>query len=133
MNYWLLKSEPEDYSWSDLKRDVKIRWDGIRNYQARNYMLRMQIGDLGFFYHSRKNSGIVGIISIISNPYIDVNDTRFVVIDIQYYQEIKSNVLLSTIAQTMELSEIKILKQPRLSVSPVTPQQWNKIMDLSAK
>ena len=133
MNYWLLKSEPKDYSWFDLKHDIKVRWDGIRNYQARNYMLQMQVGDLGFFYHSGKKPGVIGVIKVISEPYADVNDTRFVAVDIQYHQEIQNNVPLNKIAQNAELNQMKILKQSRLSISPVTQGQWNKILELSIK
>ncbi|CAG7599144.1 MAG: EVE domain-containing protein [Candidatus Midichloria sp.] len=133
MNYWLLKSEQDTYSWDMLKKDIKTRWDGIRNYQARNYMSQMQPGELCLFYHSGKNPAVVGIASVISKAYLDPNDDseKFLAIDIGYEFDINKKVLLSEMHNTNELKGMKILKQTRLSISPVTEVEWSKILEIA--
>jgi len=131
--YWLLKSEPETYSWTTLSGDIETRWDGIRNYQARNYMKQMKIGDSCFFYHSGKDPGIVGLAEVASEAYPDPNDDtgKFLAINIKYKSEIKRKISLKEIAKTENLCNMKILKQSRLSISPVTEDEWLQLLKMT--
>lgn len=151
MAYWLFKSEPDCYSIDDLAREPKqtARWDGIRNYQARNLLRdEVALGDEVFFYHSRcKHIGIVGTATVVKtaypdpqqylpdSPYFDPKATRdqprWFCVDITLNQRFKTPVLLSTIKEIQQLEEMILLKQGRLSIQPVTQEQWQTIVELS--
>lgn len=130
--YWLLKVEPSDYPWSKMMSDVKTKWNGIRNYQAQKYLKTMKLGDLAFYYHTEKERQIVGIVKIVKEFYHD-EDAKFGEIEVAYERELNSTVTLATIKETDELKSMTILKQPRLSISPVTQIQWDTILALSEK
>lgn len=150
MNYWLFKSEPEDYSLSDLKNDNNStgRWDGIRNYQARNLLRdEIKINDQVLFYHSScKNIGVAGTAKVVSAPYPDPlqfdpeskyydpksesDKPRWFSVDIQYQQECIKFVPLTLIKATKELEEMVLVKRGRLSIQPVNQNEWNIIMKL---
>jgi predicted RNA-binding protein with PUA-like domain len=133
MNYWLLKSEPGDYSWSQLVKDGKTPWDGVRNYQARNNLKAMKVGDLGFFYHSVHEKAVVGIMEVIGEYYIDPKDEtgRFVAVDMKPVKALKRPITLDEIKHHEILTNLPLLKQSRLSVMPLKKVEWDYIIELS--
>ena len=133
INYWLLKSEPSAWSWEDhVKAGVEM-WDGVRNYQARNNLMKMKKGDLCFFYHSVSEKSIVGIVEVVKESYPDPTDNsgKFVVVDVKTKSKIKHSVSLEMIKKTAGLENIPLLKQSRLSVMPISNKEWNIIIKLS--
>jgi predicted RNA-binding protein with PUA-like domain len=130
MNYWLVKSEPGNYSIDDLMRDGKTSWDGVRNYQARNNLMKMQVGDLVLVYHSVSNPGVVGLASVIKTHYIDPTDKTaiFSAVDLKFERKFKTVYSLKEIKQNPELCDLALVKQGRLSVMPVNEKQWQQIM-----
>jgi predicted RNA-binding protein with PUA-like domain len=135
MNYWLFKSEPSNWSWTDQlnKGDDGEGWDGVRNYQASNNMKKMKKDDLGFFYHSVKEKRIVGIIKVIKEYHPDPTDisNKFGMVTVKAVKTLKKSVSLSDIKQNNSLSDFIMLKQNRLSVLPVTSIQWKIICDMA--
>lgn len=126
MPYWLLKSEPEAYSWDRLVRDGRTPWEGVRNFQAAANLKAMKKGDRGFFYHSREGLAIVGIIEIIKEAYPDPSDEtgRFVMVDIAPREPLKTPVTLTAIKAEPRLVKLALVRQGRLSVSPVAAEEW---------
>lgn len=133
MNYWLIKSEPNTYSYSDLEEKGKDYWDGVRNYAARNHMKAMKKGDLAFFYHSVNEKQIVGIAECLTEFYQDptTDDDRWVVVDFAPKQKLKKPVSLEEIKKEPALAEMILLKISRLSVQPVTKKEFDHIMKMS--
>ena len=135
MKYWLFKSEPNTWSWNDqLKRgDKGEHWDGVRNYQAANNMKSMKNGDLGFFYHSVKEKQIVGIVEVIKEYYPDHTDKKniFGMVDLKAIKSLNKTISLKQIKETRELKEMQLVKQSRLSVSPVSETEWARILKMS--
>lgn len=133
MNYWLIKSEPNTYSYSDLEKIGKDHWDGVRNYAARNHMKDMKKGDLAFFYHSVNEKQIVGIAECVTEFYQDptTDDDRWVVVDFAPKQKLKKPVSLEEIKKEPALAEMILLKISRLSVQPVTKKEFDHIMKMS--
>ncbi len=133
MNYWLIKSEPNTYSWDDLVKLGRDHWDGVRNYQARNNINNMKIGDLALFYHSVNEKSVVGIAEIVSEPYPDptTDDTRWVVVDVVPKIKLKRAVSLAEIKNEQNLQEMVLLKNSRLSVQPVKKEEFDHIIGLS--
>ena len=133
MNYWLLKSEPETWSWDDQVKAKIEMWDGVRNYQARNNLIKMQKGDLCFFYHSVKERKIIGIVEVFKEHYIDPTDEakKFVAIDVKTKIKLKRPVSLEEIKLDIKLNQLALVKQSRLSVMPIDRISWNKILKLS--
>ena len=135
MSYWLFKSEPSNWSWTDQlnKGDDGEGWDGVRNYQASNNMKKMKKDDLGFFYHSVKEKRIVGIIKVIKEYHPDPTDisNKFGMVTVKAVKTLKKSVSLSDIKQNNSLSDFIMLKQNRLSVLPVTSMQWKIICDMA--
>lgn len=129
MNYWLVKSEPFKYSWDRFVNDGKTMWDGVRNYAARNNLRSMTIGDRVLFYHSNEGLEIVGIAEVVKESYQDptTDDTNWVVVDLKPVQKLPSPVSLATIKQTESLSQMQLIRLSRLSVSAVTPEEYNII------
>ena len=131
MRYWLFKSEPSTWSWDDqvAKGDAGEEWDGVRNYQARNFMREMKIGDLGFFYHSQKEREIVGIVRVIAEAHPDssTDDDRWECVDIAAVRSFETPVTLDQIKADDRLSEMVLVKNSRLSVQPVEPGAWRII------
>jgi predicted RNA-binding protein with PUA-like domain len=128
MRYWLFKSEPDTWSWDDqvAKGDAGEEWDGVRNYQARNFMREMAIGDQGFFYHSQKTREIVGIVEICAEAHPDstTDDDRWECVDIKAVKPVPKPVTLDRIKATPELADMVLVKNSRLSVQPVTVDEW---------
>ena len=132
MNYWLLKSESGKYSWKDLLRDKSTFWNGVRNYQARNNLKAMRVGDLAFFYHSVDEKRIVGVVRVIRTAYPDKDDPAWVMTDIEPVQSLKIPVTLEMIKNSAELKGMAMLKLNRLSVSPVTEAEFKRILELGS-
>lgn len=135
MNHWLVKSEPDEYSWEDLNKEGKGVWTGVRNYTARNNLQAMKIGDLVFYYHSNQGKNIVGIAKVVKEAYQDptTEDERWVVVDIAPVKPLKNPVSLEQIKAEKSLQDMKLVKLSRLSVGPVTKEEWEKIIEMSKK
>lgn len=150
MTYWLMKSEPNEFSIDDLQRVQVEPWDGVRNYQARNMMRdEMQVGDLAFFYHSNsKPSGIVGVMSICKagypdtcafdpndkhyDPKSDPDNPRWYRVDVQFVEKFPHLISLETLKKYAELSEMPVVKRGnRLSIMPVNKTEWTFICELA--
>ena len=131
--FWLLKSEPSAWSWSNQVKEKTTMWDGVRNYQARNNLIKMKKGDLCFFYHSVSEKSIVGIVEVVKESYPDPTDNsgKFVVVDVKTKSKIKQAISLEIIKNTTGLENIALLKQSRLSVMPISNKEWNLIIKLS--
>ena len=127
--YWLLKVEPSDYPWSKMEVDGKTTWNGIHNHQAQNFLKAMKCGDEAFYYHTEKEKAIVGIVKIVKEFYHN-DDPKFGEVDVEAVRPLKNPVTLKTLKESEKLQSLTILKQPRLSVSSITPQQWNAILEL---
>ena len=131
MRYWLFKSEPSDWSWDDqvARGDAGEEWDGVRNYQARNVMREMAVGDLGFFYHSQREKAVVGIVEVIAGVHPDstTDDPRWECVDIRAVRPLARPVTLEAIKADPRLADMALVRQPRLSVQPVTPEAWRII------
>lgn len=134
MRYWLFKSEPSTWSWDQqvAKGDAGEEWDGVRNYQARNFMREMAVGDRGFFYHSQKEKSVVGIVEVCAEAHQDstTDDDRWECVDIKAVAPIKTPVTLDMIKVDPRLAEMVLVKNSRLSVQPVTEEEWNIILEL---
>jgi len=132
MAYWLVKSEPETWSWDAQVKAGKTHWDGVRNHQAANNLRAMAIGDLCFFYHSGEERRIVGIVEVVKTAYPDPGDDagKFVMVDVRARAPLKTPVTLAQIKADPMLSGIALVKQSRLSVMPVAPPMWKAICKL---
>lgn len=128
MRYWLFKSEPSTWSWADqvAKGNAGEEWDGVRNYQARNFMREMDVGDLGFFYHSQSEKAVVGIVEVcaVAHPDSTTDDTRWECVDIRAKAPLPTPVTLQTIKAQPELAQMPLVLSPRLSVQPVSVEEW---------
>lgn len=133
MNYWLIKSEPHTYSFAQMKSDKKTMWDGVRNYQARNFMREMRKGDIALFYHSGKDRQVVGEVEIVKEFYQDptTEDTNWVVVDVKYKRTLTNPVNLADIKSKKELSEMHLVRNSRLSVSSVSKKEYDSIIKMS--
>jgi predicted RNA-binding protein with PUA-like domain len=134
MGYWLFKSEPNTWGWDDqvARGAAGEEWDGVRNYQARNFMREMKVGDLGFFYHSMKEKSVVGIVEVIRQAHPDstTDDARWECVDIKAVRPFEQKVSLDQIKADERLADMVLLKNSRLSVQPVTEDQWHIICTL---
>jgi predicted RNA-binding protein with PUA-like domain len=129
MKYWLVKSEPFKYSWDDFLMDGWTYWDGVRNYQARNNLKSMKLGDPVLYYHSNEGLEVVGIAEVIKEAYKDptTHDGRWVVVDLKPKETFKKPVSLSEIKTHKRLQDIALIKQTRLSVMPVSKKEFEII------
>ncbi len=134
MRYWLFKSEPSTWSWDQqvAKGDAGEEWDGVRNYQARNFMREMAVGDRGFFYHSQKEKSVVGIVEVCAEAHQDstTDDDRWECVDIKAVSPINTPVTLDMIKADPRLADMVLVKNSRLSVQPVTEAEWTIILEL---
>ena len=134
MAYWLFKSEPNTWSWQNQldKGDIGEGWDGVRNYQAGNNMKAMQIGDLGFFYHSVSEKQIVGIVDVIELWHPDPTDAsgRFGMVTVRAVKSMTRPVSLAEIKAEPRLSELALVRQSRLSVVPVGAAEWRLLLEM---
>jgi predicted RNA-binding protein with PUA-like domain len=128
MAYWLMKTEPETFSWNDqVKRDVKGEpWTGVRNYTARRHLKAMKKGDKAFFYHTGDERQIVGVVEVIREAYPDPTDPTgaFVAVDVRASWPLRKAVTLTDVKSDPHLKDMALVKYSRLSVMPVTPQEW---------
>ena len=133
MKYWLLKSEPDAWSWDNQVKEGTSMWDGVRNYQARNNLKEMKKNDLCFFYHSVKERSIIGIVKVVKEYYPDPTDKtdRFVVVDVKAIKKLKNPVSLDQIKENSKLKDIALVKQSRLSVMPLKKTEWDIIIKMS--
>ena len=135
MKYWLIKSEPDVWSLTQQeKAGVKgAIWDGVRNYQARNNLIKMKKGDLCFFYHSNIGKEVVGIVKVIKEHYLDKTDKtgRFVAVTVQFKRKFSKPVTLENIKKNKDLRDLALIKQSRLSVMPIDDKSWKIINNMS--
>jgi predicted RNA-binding protein with PUA-like domain len=129
MAYWLAKTEPDSFSYADLEKLGKDRWNGVKNFAALKYMKQMDLGDLVFIYHTGKEKAIVGVAEIISQAYPDPNETdpRFIVVDVAPRYRLERPVTLKEIKANPLFQEWELVRQSRLSVMPVTKEHWQLI------
>ena len=134
MNYWLVKSEPSTYSWDDFVKDGGTRWDGVRNYQARNNLIAMKKGDPVLYYHSGALPEIVGTAKVVKGSYQDptTDDERWVAVDLEPVKPLKRPVALGDIKNEKRLKDISLIKQDRLSVMPVTKEEYDVILGMGS-
>jgi predicted RNA-binding protein with PUA-like domain len=133
MAYWLLKSEPSAYSWDQLVKDKRTNWSGVRNFQAAANLKAMKKGDRAFFYHSGEGKEIVGVAEIVKEAYPDTTDKsgRFVMVDVVPVEPVKTPVSLAAIKATPALKTMPLVRLSRLSVSPVTAEEWRTIAKMA--
>ncbi|QQR97624.1 MAG: EVE domain-containing protein [Sphingobacteriales bacterium] len=133
MQYWIMKSEPDVFSYDDLVQKGQEHWDGVRNYTARNNMKAMKVGDKALFYHSNIDKAVVGIMKIVKTAYQDPtsDDERWVCVDVAPFKKLKKSVSLAQIKANPNLQEIKMIKQGRLSVIDITKEEFEEILKMS--
>jgi predicted RNA-binding protein with PUA-like domain len=130
MAYWFLRSEPDAYGWQDLVRDGETEWDGIRNYTARNFLMTMQPGDRAIFYHSNTEKAAVGVMEIARAWRPDGPDDNWASVAVKPVAPLATPVTLATIKAEPRLAGMEVLRQSRLSVTPVSPNEWAVLMEL---
>ena len=134
MAYWLIKSEPFKYSWDQFEKDKQTFWDGVRNYAARLHLRAMKKGDQVFFYHSNEGTEIVGIAKVSKEAYQDPTTTEdWSAVDFKPYKKLKKPVSLAQIKAEKSLANMALVRLGRLSVQPVTEEEWNKVMEMAGK
>lgn len=128
--YWLLKTEPSDYSYDDLERDEKTIWDGVANNLALKHLRNIKTGDFAFIYHTGKERALVGIASVISDPYPDPvqKDPRLVVVDVKAEQKLNRTVGLKEVKADPTFDDFLLVRLPRLSIMPITVLQWKRLL-----
>lgn len=133
MNYWLVKSEPSAYSWDNFVKDGVTAWTGVRNFAARIHLNSMKKGDKVLFYHSNEGLAVVGIAEVIKEAYQDptTNEDKWVAVDIKPYKALKKPVFLSVIKAEKKLKEIALVRIGRLSVQPLTKDEYDIILAMS--
>ncbi len=130
MPHWLVKSEPDVYSFSDLERDKKTRWDGVRNFTARNNLKAMKSGDTVLFYHSNEGKEIVGIATVVKEAYPDPKDKDWVAVDLAPLKPFATPVTLAQVKADKTLADLALVRLSRLSVSPVSPAHFQYLLKL---
>ena len=131
MNYWMVKQEPEAYSWDDFVADGKTDWTGVRNFQARNNLRAMQKGDKVLFYHSVTGKEVVGIATVSKTGFPDPTDENWVAVELQPVKPLKRPVTLAAIKANLALVNIGLLRQSQLSVMPLTKDEFEEIVSMS--
>jgi predicted RNA-binding protein with PUA-like domain len=132
MNYWMVKQEPETYSWDDFVNDGKTDWTGVRNYQARNNLREMRSGDRVLFYHSGKEKAVVGVAEVVRTAYADptADDPQWVAVDLKPVKPLASPVQLAAIRYDKRLSGLPLIRQSQLSVMPLTQDEFETILSI---
>ena len=133
MAHWLMKSEPESYSWSDLMRDGGTEWDGVRNNAARLHLKAMKAGDEAFFYHSMSDKAVVGIMLIAREARPDPKDADWVSVRVEPVKALARPVTLAEVKAEPRLAKMELIRQSRLSVAPVTDDEWKVVLELASK
>ena len=133
-SYWMVKQEPETYSWSDFVNDSLTDWTGVRNYQARNNLREMKTGERVLFYHSGKDKAVVGIAEVVRSAYPDptADDIQWVAVDLKPIKALKNPVPLAAIRYDKRLSQLPLIRQSQLSVMPLTKDEFEVIVGLGA-
>jgi predicted RNA-binding protein with PUA-like domain len=135
MNYWLVKQEPSAYSWDDFVNDGRTAWTGVRNFQARNNLRSMKLKDRVLFYHSISDKSIMGEAEVVRESYPDPTSEEgdWVCVDLQPIRKLPTPVSLEKIRAEKKLAHLALVRSPRLSVMPVSPQEYKTILDLSVR
>lgn len=133
--YWLMKSEPDEYGWDDLVAEQEGIWDGVKNAQASNNMKAMEKGDQVFFYHSRQGLEVVGIMEVSEehSPDVTTDPERWVVVKVKPVRKLDKAVPLKAMKQNPKLKDLAIVRQTRLSVAPVTASEWQEILAMAGE
>ena len=131
MAHWLMKSEPESYSWADLIRDGATEWDGVRNNAARLHLRAMKNGDEAFFYHSMSDKAVVGIMRITREAQPDPKDANWVSVRVEPVRPLPRPVTLAEIKAEPRLAKMELIRQSRLSVAPVRDEEWQLVLELA--
>lgn len=133
MNYWLVKSDPEEYGWKELTRDKSAAWTGVRNFKARGYLKEMKAGDLVLFYHSQEEKSVVGISTVVKEHYPDptAKDEPWAAVDLAPVQALKKPVTLAQIKADKRLQQTYLVRQGRLSVMPLTKDEYDAMLGLA--
>ncbi|MCE7054750.1 EVE domain-containing protein [Algoriphagus sp. AGSA1] len=132
MKYWMVKSEPGSYSWDDFVGKNEDIWDGVRNYQARNFLREMQLGDLVFFYHSGKEKAIVGIAEVSQEQFPEPGNEDWTAVKLKVKRTLKNPISLAEIKAEDRLSSLPMLKQSRLSVLPVGKEEFDILLKMGS-
>lgn len=132
MNYWMVKSEPTSYSWDDFTAKQEDVWDGVRNYQARNSLRDMRLGEPVLFYHSGKDKAIVGVAEVSEEVFPDPKDPAWIAVRLKVKKPLKSPVTLEMIKSEDQLSQLPMLKQSRLSVLPVGKEEFDLLLKMGS-
>jgi predicted RNA-binding protein with PUA-like domain len=135
MAYWLIKSDPDTYPYSRMLQEKQTFWDGVRNYQARNFLRSMKKGDLAFFYESVGAPMVMGVVEIVGEAYPDptADDPAWLCVDVKWLKSLKHPVTLARIKARPELGDMVLVRNSRLSVQPVEPEAWQLILEMSAQ
>jgi predicted RNA-binding protein with PUA-like domain len=133
MAHWLMKSEPESYSWDHLVRDGGTEWDGVRNNAARLHLKAMKVGDEAFFYHSMSDKAVVGIMRITRDAQPDPNDQDWVSVRVEPVRPLPRPVTLAEIKAEPRLAKMELIRQSRLSVAPVRDEEWQVVLELAGR
>ena len=131
MRYWLLRSEPDAYGWDDLIRDGGTEWDGVRNYTARNFLKEMEVGDRAIFYHSNTEKAAVGVMEITRAWQPDGEDGKWASVAVRPVEKLNKPVPLADIKAEPRLAQIEVLRQSRLSVTPVRDEEWRVLLEMA--
>lgn len=131
MNYWMVKQEPEAYSWDDFVKDGKTNWTGVRNFQARNNLKAMKKGDRVLFYHSVTGKEVVGIAEVSKEAFPDPTDEKWVATELKPVKPLKKPVRLMQIKENLALANIKLVRQSQLSVMPLSKDEYDEIVSMS--
>jgi predicted RNA-binding protein with PUA-like domain len=131
MNYWMVKQEPDAYSWDDFVKDGKTDWTGVRNFQARNNLKEMKKGDKVLFYHSNTGKEVVGVAKVSKSSFPDPTDEKWFAVELVPDKRLKKPVSLADIKANLALAELKLIRQSQLSVLPVTKDEFEEILSMS--
>ena len=133
MAFWLMKSEPESYGWTDLVRDGGTEWDGVRNNAARLHLKAMRTGDEALFYHSMSDKAVVGIMRITREAQPDPKDSNWVSVRVEPVRALQRPITLAEIKAEPKLANMELIRQSRLSVAPVRNEEWNRVLEMAEK
>lgn len=131
MNYWMVKQEPDAYSWEDFVKDGATDWTGVRNFQARNNLKAMNKGDKVLFYHSNVGKEVVGIATVSKTAFPDPTDEKWLAVELQPVKPLKNPVTLAKIKENLALADIRLVRQSQLSVMPLTKDEYEEIVSMS--
>ena len=133
MAYWLMKSEPASYSWDDLVRDGATEWDGVRNNAARLHLKAMKAGDEAFLYHSMSDKAVVGVVRVVRAAAPDPKDAEWVSVRVEPVEALERPVTLAEIKAEPKLAKMELIRQSRLSVAPVRPEEWRTVLAMAQR